>query len=110
MAVEVPTRSDFDAIRFQTSLDDVVFTFLLKKNLRNGTWTMDVLAQDETPIRQGIKMVVSFPLMRLQKDRTRPPGELVAVDTTGRFQLPGLTQLGEQVVLIYVTEEEVAAL
>lgn len=110
MSVEVPTRSDFDALRFQTTLDGLVYTFILKKNLRNGTWTIDVLTQDETPIRYGSKVVVSFPLLRLQKARTKPPGALVAIDTTGRFQLPGLDQLGEQVVLIYVTEEEVAAL
>jgi len=110
MAVLVPVRSDFDAVRFQTTLDGLVYTFLLKKNLRNGTWTLDILEQDETPIRHGMKLVVGFPILRLVRDRTRPPGELVAEDTRGTFQLPDLTNLGTDVVLVYVTEEEVQEL
>ncbi len=111
MAVfEIPTRSDFDAYRFQTTLDGTVFTIILKKNLRDDTWTMDLLEQDETPIKHGIKLVVSFPLLRLIAALTRPPGEILAIDTTGRFQLPDLTQLGTDVVLTYVDEEGIAAL
>lgn len=108
--VTIPTRSDFDAFRFQTTLDGVVFTIVLKKNRRDNTWVADLLEADETPIRHGIKLVVSFPLLRLIKARTRPPGEIQVIDTTGTFQLPDLTQLGEQVVMTYTDEEGVAAL
>ena len=101
----IPTRSDFDALRFQTTLDGEVFTFVLKKNYRDNTWVFDLLRQDETPIRHGIKLVVSFPLLHLIKDLARPLGEMLAIDTTGRFQLPDLEQLGTEVVLTYVDRE-----
>jgi hypothetical protein len=106
----IPTRSDFDALRFQTTLDGLVYTFLLKKNFRDNSWSIDLLEQDETPIRNGIKPVVSFPLLRLVASRARPPGEILAIDTTGRFQLPNLEQLGTEVVLNYVDEAGVAGL
>lgn len=106
----IPTRSDFDALRFQTTLDGVVFTIILKKNLRDESWSFDLLTQDETPIKYGIKLVNAFPLLRLIADRTRPPGEMLAIDTTGILQLPNLDQLGTEVVLTYVDEEGVNAL
>lgn len=108
--VTIPVRSDFNAYRMQVTLDSVVFTLVFKQNLRNATWTMDVLQQDETPIRHGIKVVTAFPLLRLIQQLARPDGELVAIDTTGQDLLANLEQLGTEVVLTYVDAESIAAL
>lgn len=69
---------------------------------------MDVLDQNETPVRLGIKCVVNWPLLQGRIVENRPPGELMIVDTRGEVDDPSLDSLGVDHQLVYLDAEEMA--
>lgn len=120
MTLRIPTPTDFTNYRQTTSLDGQDFVFRILYNEREDTWSFSLLDNEGDPIVQGIKVVVGIPLLRLVTDSRKPPGTLIAIDTTvpaadvatekTLAEDPGLSDLGESVVLLYFTAEEVAAL
>lgn len=121
MSLRIPTSTTFPFYSQTTTLDgqDYVFRFLW--NQREGTWFFSLLDADEDPIVEGLKVVVNLPLLRLVTDERKPPGVLLAVDTTapevdrtaGEKVLaldPGLEELGERVLLLYFSEAEIESL
>lgn len=121
MSLRIPTSTTFAFYSQTTTLDgqDYVFRFLW--NQREGTWFFSLFDADEDPIVEGLKVVVNLPLLRLVTDERKPPGVLLAVDTTapevdrsaGEKVLaldPGLEELGERVLLLYFSEAEIESL
>lgn len=85
---------------------DYVLTF--HWNAREAAWYMDVADQDEVGITLSRKVTVGFPLITRCVDERRPPGMLMAVDTTGGSADPGLDDFGTRVQLLYFEPEELA--
>ncbi len=100
----VPTRTDLGAYTFQVELDSLVYRFAFQFNDREGFWYLSIADESGVAIRSGIKVVVNTPLFRLIASEDAPPGELLAIDTTNADNEPGLTDLGESVLLTYVEE------
>lgn len=76
---------------------------------RAGRWLFTLADQDSADIVTGQPVVVDWPLLgRRVVDARRPPGELVAVDTTGAGADPGFADLGARVVLVYFDPAEIA--
>src|SRR5207237_530854 len=74
---------------------------------RGGAWLLTVADQDGVDIVTGQPVVVDWPLLgRRVVDARRPPGELVAVDTTGAARAPGFADLGDRVQLVYFEPAE----
>lgn len=108
--VNVPTRTSPLEYREQVTLDGIVFTLLFTYNLREDFWYLDLLDSSDVPVKQGIKLVTGFSLLRLVADTTiRPPGGLVAVDPTGQDREPGRETLGTDSILIYIEEADLPA-
>ena len=97
----IPTRSDLGAYFFQIELDRIVFTLRFQFNDREGFWYFDLIGADAQVIRGSIKVVSNFPLLRLITDLARPPGEIIALDTTGQGIEATLESLGSEVLLAY---------
>ncbi len=89
----------------RTILDGREYVLHLRWNGRSAKWFLSVLDQDESPIVQGIKIVADFPLLESAVDDRLPPGVLLALDTTQEGRDPGLTELGDRVVLVYQEAE-----
>lgn len=109
MPFQVPITSDQVLYQQITTLDgtDYVLTFAL--NLRDGYWYLDVADQDGVPLASGIKVVVNWDLLRRCIDPRKPPGLLMAFDTTGQGLDPGSKDFGTRVQLLYLSAAEVAA-
>ena len=102
MAVSIiPTRSDIAAYFFKVRLDDVLFQLAFQHNNREDRWYLDLRTADGVPIRSGIKLVSNFPLLRLVAQASRPPGELVVINTVSDND-PALRDLGDLIKLAYV--------
>lgn len=117
MSLRIPTSTAFTDYRQTTTLEgrDYILRFLW--NQREGSWFFSLFDADEDPIVEGVKVVVGFSLLRLVTDERRPPGVLLAVDTTapvpdraaGEKVLaldPGIDELGERVLLLYFPTDE----
>ena len=72
--VVVPTRTDLVEYRQQVRLDGVLFTMLIRLNARDDSWYVDLLDAAEVPIRNGIRLRVGTPSLRLIALTSRPAG------------------------------------
>jgi hypothetical protein len=109
MPLSIPLRSDLPSFRFQVELDGASYSFDFAWNWRDEGWYFTLADANGDAIASGSRLVVNSPLARTS-DTRRPPGVLLAVDTTGQHADPGYADLGKRCLLLYVPEAEVAAL
>lgn len=105
MAVlEIPTDTTLAHYSEQVELDGASFTLRFLFNDREGFWYFDLFDLLGARVRSGIKVTTGTPLLRLVANAIRPPGEIVAIDTTGEDVEAGLGDLGDTVTLTYTEE------
>ncbi len=92
-------------------LDGFEYLFEFAWSTREECWYVALADENGNPIAQGIRLVVSWPLLRRFKFNPQiPTGQLICVDMSGQnvdIQVP--TDLGTRVLLMYVTADDVAA-
>lgn len=90
-----------------TQLDGIEYLLRFKWSDREGCWYLGIYSQNGDPIAVGVRLVVSWPLLRRFRDPRTPPGILVCVDTSERGQdIIAATDLGSRVLLMYVPADE----
>jgi len=103
----IPTITEVSAYQYQITLDGEIYIFVFRWNTVNEYWTFDILDFASNPIAVGIKMIINYPLIKRYASSALPPGELIAVDPSGKLERIGRYDLGENLVkLVYVTEQE----
>ena len=107
--VIIPTDTSLATYTFSVEIELIVFLFRFQFNERDQSWFFDILTADGDPIRQGVKVVTNFPLLARIARLDRPPGEIVAVDTTGEDRRAVIGELGidRQVAFVYFLKSEV---
>lgn len=88
--------------RFRSELDGVTYTLELHWNARLEAWFLDVGDVDGNVLKHGIRVVVGWPLLFRAVDEDLPPGDLMAIDTSGQDAEAALNDLGGRVQLVYV--------
>ena len=106
MPQQLPLTSEFPNYRFGTSLDDVQYTIDIRWNGRDAAWYMDVLAEDGTPIRRGIKVVLGGILGRRCIAPGFPDGVLIAADQSRLGRDATVDDLGKRVAVFFVPYED----
>ena len=91
-----------------TILDSVVYIFDVHWNERDGAWYFDLLSNDETMLRAGVKVVLGT-VLGFNSGADMPTGLLIARDRTNAGIDAGLDDLGGRVVVDYWTVEEIEA-
>lgn len=105
--VIIPCRPDLTHYDMQVVLDGVTYGFEFRWNTREGAWYMHVFAEDGAPILYSVKVVVAFPLGARVTDPNMFPGRLIAYDTTNLDLNPGIADLGDRVMLVYLSADDV---
>lgn len=105
--VVIPLIPSVPHYRVATTLADVTYVIDVRWNTREAAWYMDVFQEDETPIRQGIKIVLGTALGNTTIDPEWPPGYFYATDTSGQGLDAGLDDMGERVILVWYEASEV---
>lgn len=111
MAIQrIPTSTDPELPHYvqRTALDGVEYELRFDWNQREQRWYLRIADADGDVIAGDIKIVSGWPLLRRRRDDRLPPGALMAVDQTGNGEDPGLTELGERVLLLYFDAEELS--
>lgn len=108
MAVELPIVADVPHFDFAVELDGVSYLIELAWNLRDLAWYLTLKTAEGEHLVSGRKLVVDMPAWNRFKDPRVPPGVLLAVDTAGSLEDPGLEDLGigRRVRLIYTPASE----
>ncbi len=111
MAIErIPNSTTLAYYEIELVLDDVEFKLTFKFNDRDDSWYMTIRDPDDVLLRAGIRVVNEWALLRLWAEATRPDGEIVSVNQGDIDTLPGLDQLGAEVLLNYLDEDELIEL
>jgi len=106
MALELPIDSTDPHYVLTVQLEGARYQLAMDWNERESAWYLSVAEEDGTQIVDGIRVVVDWPLLRKVAASTRPPGEIVFVDTSRSGEDPGRYELGERVVATYFLESE----
>jgi hypothetical protein len=103
MSIQImPTRTDLPHYEVSVELEGTTYVFEFRWNARASGWFMTIKTQAEEVLVTGRRVVLNSPLLRQYKNRLGlPPGNLLAVDTTGANQEAGLKDLGSRVLLLY---------
>ena len=92
--------------RFTTELDAVNYVLDFRWNTRAEAWFMDVLREDESPIRSSIKMMLGAVQGSEEQGEDFPPGDFVLEDASGAEIDATLDDFGVRVFLYYFSEDE----
>jgi hypothetical protein len=99
--VKLPVNSDRLRYSFDVALEGASYTLQIQWIERESAWYFDLLAGDGTELAMGRKLVCNIDLLRELVGETLPPGQLMALDTSGAGTPPGRLDLGSRVVLLY---------
>lgn len=94
----------------RVELDGSTFVFRFRWNARFGYWSVDIFDSDEAPIALARKILINVDLVRQFHHLASPEGLIVAFDSLETDVKPGLIDLGDRVLLLYVEAAELAAL
>jgi hypothetical protein len=92
------------------TLDGNLYSFQFSWNSRGRFWTLTILDKAESILIAGIKVVLNYELLRVYRGKGLPRGGLVAVDEKGISHRIEWGNLGDTITLVYMTEDELAAL
>jgi hypothetical protein len=102
--IEIPVDPNLESQRFEISLDGTLYTLRFYWNIRQESWTIDIIEQaNEVVLIQGIKIEPDWmPLFRYQIENF-PPGDFIVIDTSGTGTPPDRTEFGlnARVKLLY---------
>ena len=106
--IEIPVSAD-PHFEQRMTLDGEYYTLRFRWNERTAQWKLHVGDGDGNPVAHGIALVANnWAGMHVRYLAGMPPGAFALLDTTGRGVDPGFDELGQRVVVMYVTEAELA--
>ncbi|MCH8821328.1 hypothetical protein IID23_02270 [Patescibacteria group bacterium] len=101
----IPLTSNASSI-FEIEIEDRLLTLQTKFNGRAGTWTLNI-DEGDIPLAIGITLVLGVDIIR---QLNLEIGALLCFDTSEQGVDAEIDTLGSQVLLMHLTEEEIAAL
>lgn len=103
----VPSVGRYD---FSTVLDGTTYGVEVYWNAREEAWYLDLLTDEDVPIRTGVKVVLGSALGRRSVSPLFPRGVLLAVDLSGEERDAAFDDLGTRVVVYFYTAADLGAL
>jgi hypothetical protein len=108
--IVLPTLTDgTQRYDFRIMLGGSFFGFDFRWNPRDSSWGF-VLSDASGNALLTRKVALGLPMLYRAADSRLPNGELYAIDTTGKGQEAGLTDLGGRVQLSFTDAADIAAL
>lgn len=110
MALILPFDSSNPFYTFNTTIAGAEYIFNVRWNTRDAAWYFDVSEIDNTPIANGIKVVLGCYLGRHTQHTLFRDGVIVATDLSSSGIDAGIDDLGVRVVVMRMTIDEVLSL
>ena len=88
-------------------LEGETYTFVFRWNDRCSRWFLTIRNAAGADLITGKKLVADVPFHPHEVNEELPPGSIWTLDLSGEGTDPGLRDLGDRVVLMYVEEDNV---
>jgi hypothetical protein len=110
--VQIPTLIDgTQSYTEQVELDGVTFRFVFNWNVREGRWYFDLNDIADNPVVSGRAVTLNTPLLGyLRRSTSYPAGDLIVIDTSNSNTDASLTDLGDRVIMLYITGADLATI
>jgi hypothetical protein len=99
--LEIPLPTDTYNFRINITLDGDIYFMEFNWNGRLNFWTYDLILSDNTPLVQGIRLAVSYPLSKKYVYTKGLSQNLFLYDTTEKNEEPTFQGLGRRWRLMY---------
>lgn len=111
MAIElIPLFNGRAAYEYNIVIDSVSYRLVFTWANRHGSWYLDILEADSTPIRTGIRVILGYPLtLRDAANELMFDGMLILQRIDGLTREPTLQDMGNNVELVLATDEDIPA-
>lgn len=106
---KINTDSTLSSYTQRTILDGREYLLTLQWNQRAAAWFLSIADQEGDPIADGLRLVANWPVNRNLTDARGPFGLIIPLDTSGAGLDPGLHELGDRVLLVYVDVADIPA-
>lgn len=110
MPVLVPLEQSNPDYEFLTSIENVTYLFRVRWNARAAAWYMDLMTEDGTSIRMGMKIVLGAMFGVRSPSALFPAGVFMASDMSQQNLDAGLDDMGTRIQVFFYTLDEVDAL
>ena len=110
MALILPTFRELPYYRMRVPLTGASRIFDFHWNAREGAWYFDVLADDETVLAAGVKVILGATLATARRAgdliSVGEFGAFVVIDTSGEDREPGFDDIGLRTRVLWFSSEE----
>ncbi len=103
MSARLPLIPAIHYSKFTTDIDGKQYVFAIYWNNRDSSWYMDLLEEDETPIVQGVRIVLGTYLGRRVNHELFVKGAFQAFDLSGENRDATFDDIGTRVEVWYMT-------
>jgi hypothetical protein len=109
VAIEtIPIFGRRAAFEYNIVIDSVSYRLAFTWINRHGSWYLDILENDSTPIRTGIRVILGWPLtLRDAANDLLFDGVLILQRTDDKTREPTLEDFGGAVELVLVTDPDI---
>ena len=105
----IPCNPSLSHYTMTVTLDGANYDLAFDWNSRASRWYMTLMDTTDSPIAASLCLLVGVPLLMSVTDVRRPPGDFVAIDTSGQNIEAGLNDLGNRVQVRYVPIADLTA-
>lgn len=110
MAIILPFRPSIGRYRFVSVINDIQYVFKVRWNSRDAAWYFDVLEYDETPIVEGVKIVLGTYLGRWSNHDLFRQGVIIARCNVVPHEDAKFDTLGTKITVLYLTRADLSNL
>ena len=107
MSIVIPFAG-FASFTEEVTLDNVPYRITFNWNERGQFWTCTIADRDDVILYAGIKIVLDYEMIQDFPDRGLPVGGLSVTDPAGIKIVASRDDLGNEIFIMYSTEEEIA--
>lgn len=110
MIYRIPTRQDLAHYTLQIPLDGIDWLLSFDWNQYVRAWYYSIAQADGTILLAGRKILIDRSLLIGYRNPLLPPGDFIALDTTGSHTEAKIDDLGTRVLFYYMDLSEFASL
>jgi len=104
--IEIPVFPDQASSSQTIAIEGITYKLFIYWNIRDEYWYFGLYLPDDTPVLNGIKMPVNYPLISSFFDENVPPGNFMLLDESGNNEPCGRDELGNRCIFTYVTSDD----
>ena len=105
----LPIDSKNTHYTFRTTIDDIPLVIRIDYNSRAATWYMEIYDELESLLMGSRALVVGYNIFKNVDTENLPNGDIIVMNFLSTYTDPTLTSLGEDVKIIFISEEKANA-